>query len=97
MKMRIHRTFAWVNDTPLSQVSFGGKPQYSLRAKDTLQYLDDVTGEWKALEVVEEPAPPHPDEVKMQEFSKGIQTFFAETLASAEVFAPEQPEAPASS
>lgn len=92
MQLRIYRTFAWVNATPVSQMSFGGKPEYTLRATNTLQYLDEASGEWKALEVVEEPAPPHPDALKTQEFTRGIQELVA-SIACAEVLTPEKPEA----
>ena len=67
MQLRVYRTFEWVIDMPLHDIPLGGRDlPYALKATDTLQYLDEASQEWRPVEVVEAPKPPHPREALKQ-------------------------------
>jgi hypothetical protein len=64
MKLRVFRSYEWVLAIRLSQVSFGGRNPYTLKATDTLQQFDEAAQEWANIEIVEGVKPPHPNEPK---------------------------------
>jgi hypothetical protein len=79
MQLRVYRTFQWVVDMPVSDIPLGGyNLPYTLKATDTLQYLDETTQEWKPVSVEEAPKPPHPRDVRLGQLTGGDTAFLSE-------------------
>jgi hypothetical protein len=69
MKLRILRMYDWMLDCSPAEIKFGGINPHKLVHYDKLQELQfdefGENGKWIDVEIVEIPAPPHPNTFKI--------------------------------